>query len=54
MSMKHVAGCLLLLGVLAAPSLAEVRGKWHDSPDRALSAAQKERKPILAAAMDHG
>jgi hypothetical protein len=54
MSVKHVAGCFLLLAALAGPSLAEVRGKWHDSPDEALAAALKERKPILAAAMDHG
>ncbi|MFA4986931.1 MAG: hypothetical protein WC712_10130 [Candidatus Brocadiia bacterium] len=33
---------------------AEVKGKWLTDRDKALSEAQKVKKPILAVAMDHG
>jgi hypothetical protein len=36
----------------AAPALA-VQGSWFTDPDPALAAAKKERKPVLAVAMDH-
>jgi hypothetical protein len=46
---------LILLLYAAAPREAfAVKGKWYTDPKTALAAAQKEKKPVLAVAMDHG
>lgn len=47
---------LMILLLMPAPLLAEesIKGHWYTDPDEALAAAKKEKKPVLAAAMDHG
>ncbi len=47
---------LAFLLVMPAPLCAEdaIKGSWYTDPDEALTAAKKAKKPILAAAMDHG
>ncbi len=42
--------CLLLLSLAIS---AEVKGKWFTERESAMAEAQKQKKPILAVAMDH-
>ncbi len=47
-----LAALVLLVGAIG-PALA-VEGTWFTDADKALAAAVKAKRPVLAVAMDHG
>ena len=56
--MARIGFCSLLVMVLLIPTWLDagdtIKGDWHTDPGEALAAARKAKKPVLAAAMDHG
>ena len=45
---------ILLLMPVRLCAEQSIKGNWHTDPGEALAAAKKAKKPVLAAAMDHG
>jgi hypothetical protein len=48
------AAGVLLLALGGSTRADTVKGEWSTNADRALAAARKGGKPVLAVAMDHG